>query len=327
MAIATQEWLDLIECEYLRDFVTGGGAGVKFAVGQSDQLVAVGDMLTELSERHGLAYVTIDVAATKLHMIQDVFFAIARALDWNAMAQHFVESLFERQGYEWPRLGEAVPIQEVAECNRIDLMLIRRGFHQWLTAEVMRDREMTQDFRSAMARLCLRRLEPEDTQAGIITPVLEWLCGELRRVGALKEANITAKITRHNGRAMLRSLCRWLRLCGRRGLCATLDIRQLGKTGAAAGDGLRYSPAAVMDGFEVLRQLIDDTEHFAGLMLVVLADETLIEEGSKRSVGAYQALKMRIWDDVRPEGRDNPLAPLVRLADRPWSGAVGSSPS
>jgi hypothetical protein len=81
-----------------------------------------------------------------------------------------------------------------------------------------------------------------------------------------------------------------------------------------------------MDGFEVLRQLIDDTEHFAGLMLVVLADETLIEEGSKRSVGAYQALKMRIWDDVRPEGRDNPLAPLVRLADRPWSGAAESSP-
>jgi hypothetical protein len=30
-------------------------------------------------------------------------------------------------------------------------------------------------------------------------------------------------------------------------------------------------------------------------------------------------LKMRIWDDVRPEGRDNPLAPLVRLASRLWS--------
>jgi len=25
-------------------------------------------------------------------------------------------------------------------------------------------------------------------------------------------------------------------------------------------------------------------------------------------------LKMRIWSDVRPEGRDNPLAPLVVLA-------------
>jgi hypothetical protein len=94
-------------------------------------------------------------------------------------------------------------------------------------------------------------------------------------------------------------------------------VRQLGKTGAATGDGLRYGPAAVMDGFEVLRQLIDDAEHFAGLLLVVIADETLIEVESKRSLDAYVALKMRIWDDVRPEGCDNPLAPLVRLAGQP----------
>jgi P-loop Domain of unknown function (DUF2791) len=317
MAIATQEWIDLIEGEYLRDFVTDGGAGVKFAVGDADQLAAVGGMLAEMSERHGLTYVAIDAATTKLHMIQDVFFAIARVLDWNAMAQHFVESLFERQGYEWPRPGEAVPLHDVAACNRIDVTLLRRELHRWLTGEVMRDTEMTQDFRVAMARLCLRRLEPADTQPGITAPVLEWLRGELRRIGALKEAAITAKITRHNGRAMLRSLCRWLRLCGRRGLCVTLDVRQLGKTGAATGDGLRYGPAAVMDGFEVLRQLIDDAEHFAGLLLVVIADETLIEVESKRSLDAYVALKMRIWDDVRPEGRDNPLAPLVRLAGQP----------
>ena len=313
MAIATREWIDLIEGEYLRDFVTNGGAGVKFAVGDADQLAAVGGMLAGLSDRHGLAYVSIDAATTKLHMIQDVFFAIARALDWNAMAQHFVEFLFERQGYEWPRPGEAVPLHEVAACNRIDVILMRRDFHQWLTAEVMRDTEMTQDFRVAMTRLCLRRLEPADTQPGITAPVLEWLRGELRRIGALKEPAITAKITRHNGRAMLRSLCRWLRLCGQRGLCATVDIRQLGKTGTAAGDRLRYSPAAVMDGFEVMRQLVDDAERFAGLLLVIIADETLIEVGSRRSLDAYVALKMRIWDDVRPEGRDNPLAPLVRF--------------
>ena len=314
MVVAAQEWLDLIEREYVHDFVTGGGAAVKFVVGDDDQLTAVGRALAELADRHRLAYVAINSATTKLHMIQDVFFAIARALDWNAMAQHFVESLFDRQGYEWPRLGEAVPIQEVAARNRIDLTLIRKEFHRWLTTDVMRDREMTQDFRVGMARLCLHRLEPEDSQTGITTPVLEYLRGELRRIGTLKRAQITSKITRQNGRAMLRSLCRWLRLCGRHGLCVTLDIRQLGKTGAAVRDGLKYSPAAVMDAFEVLRQLIDDAEHFVGLLLVALADESLIEEGSKRSVGAYQALKMRIWDDVRPEGRDNPLAPLVRLA-------------
>lgn len=322
MAISADEWLARLEQEYVSSFITAGGSAVKFVVADGDQLSIVARDLANLAQQHNLTYIPIDAATTKLHMIQDVFFAIARALDWNAMAQHFVEALFERQGYEWPRPGEAVPLHQVAEHNRIDVTLMRRDFRQWLTGEVMRDTQMTQDFRVAMTRLCLRRLEPEDTQLGITAPVLEWLRGELRRVGVLKETSITTKITRHNGRAMLRSLCRWLRLCGRRGLCASLDIRQLAKTGATAGDGIRYSPAAIMDGFEVLRQLIDDGEHFAGLLLVVLADGSLIGDDPKRSLDAYLALKMRIWADVRPEGRDNPLAPLVRLADPPTLGSV-----
>jgi len=38
MTVAAQEWLDLIEREYLRDFVTDGGAAVKFVVADADQL-------------------------------------------------------------------------------------------------------------------------------------------------------------------------------------------------------------------------------------------------------------------------------------------------
>lgn len=317
MSVASEEWLDLIEREYVHDFVVAGGSMIKFAVGDEDRHTHVGSALAVLAERHGLMFVAIDAATSKLHMIQDVFFSIARVLDWPAMAQNFVEALFARQSLEWPQAGAAVPLHQVAEINRIDLTILRRDFRRWLTEEVMRDPDMTQDFRAAMTRLCLRRLEPEDSQLGITAPVIEWLRGELRSIGALREASITSKITRHNGRAMLRSICRWLRLCGRRGICVALDIRQLSKTGAAVGDGFRYSPAAVMDGFEVLRQLVDDAEHFAGLLLVVLADDALVGDDAKRSVGAYQALKMRIWDDVRPEGRDNPLAPLVRLAGQP----------
>ena len=185
MAVPAHEWLELIEREYIRDFIVGGGGAVKFAVGDAHQLEVVARVLELLSERDGLAHVAIDAATTRLHMIQDVFFAIAGALDWNAMAQRLVESLFAKKGYEWPRPGEAAPIQDVAERNRLDVTLLRRDFRQWLTAEVMRDTEMTQDFRVAMTQLCLRRLEPEDAQLGITTPVLQWLHGELRRIGAL----------------------------------------------------------------------------------------------------------------------------------------------
>jgi hypothetical protein len=322
VAVDAHEWLDLIEHEYFRGFITAGGAAVKFAITDDLARASLSKQLAELSERYGLTHVYIDAAETRLHMIQNVFFAISRALDWDAMAQHFVEALFDRQGYEWPSPGEAVPVHYIAERNGVAVTLMRRSFQQWLTAEVMQDPEMSQDFCVAMTRLCLRRLEPEDSQLGVVTPVLDWLRGELPRIGALRGTLITAKITRHNGRAMLRSLCRWLRLCGKRGLCVALDVRQLGRTGLGIGSGLRYSPAAVMDGFEVLRQLIDDAEHFSGLLMAVLADEVMVGDDRRRSVGAYQALKMRIWNDVRPEGRDNPLAPLVRLG-----GPTGSGPN
>lgn len=317
MSVAAEEWIGLLEQEYISDFIAAGGAAVKFAVGGEERIAALRQALGETARQRGMTYAAIDASATRLHMVQDVFFAVSRAVDWNAMAQGFVEALFARQGYEWPWPGQAVAIRQVAECNRIDVSLLRRDVRQWLTGEIMRDTAMSQDFRVAMARLCLHCLEPEDTVAGVTIPIVEWLRGELRQIGALKDAAITARITRHNGRAMLRSACRWLRICGRRGLCLSLDIRQLARTGAAVGDGIRYSPAAVMDGFEVLRQLIDDAEHFVGLLLVVLADDALIGGDPRRSLDAYHALKMRIWDDVRAENRDNPLAPLVRLADPP----------
>ena len=313
MGVTAEAWLELIDREYLREFVSGGGSAVKFVEAGAGQLDEIQARLAALAEQHGLASCRIDASRTKLHMIQDVFFAVSRSLDWPAMAQGFVEALVTKQSYRWPRVGGSVTFQDVAVYNEIDVRLFRRDLNRWLTDDVMRDRSMSEDFRIAMATLSRTRLEPDETDVGVTAPVLEWLRGELRAISALRETYITAKITRHNGRAMLRSLCRWLRLCGRKGICVMLDIRQVLRTGTALAEGLRYTPAAVIDAFEVLRQLIDDAETFEGLLVVVLADEALTGLDPKRSLNAYDALKMRVWDDVRATGRDNPLATLVRL--------------
>jgi P-loop Domain of unknown function (DUF2791) len=318
MGVTTEAWLGLIDREYLREFVAGGGSAVKFVEAEAERFEEIETRLVGLAERNGMASCRIDSSVTRLHMIQDIFFAVSRSLDWPSLAQAFVEALTAKQGYLWPRPGGGVTLAEVAAHNGIDELLFRRELNRWLTDDVMRDHTMSQDFRIAMTRLCLTRLEPSDRDFGVADPVLEWLRGELPRIGSLRQISITAKITRHNGRAMLRSLCRWLRLCGRKGICLTLDIRRILHAGAPPAEGVRYSPAAVIDAFEVLRQLIDDAETFQGLLVVVLADEALTGLDPKRSLNAYDALKMRVWDDVRAAGRDNPLAPLVRLhSERP----------
>src|SRR5271166_708418 len=265
MGVAAESWLDLMDREYLQEFVARGGSVIKFVECEGEQFDEIQGRLSSLAQQSGLATCRINAAQTKLHMIQDVFFAISRGLDWSAMAQAFVEALVTRHGYEWPRSGTSVALEGIATHNGVDKWLFRRELNRWLTEEIMRDRSMTQDFQIAMTQLCLTRLAPEDSYAGVTAPVLEWLRGELRTIGVLRQAYISARITRHNGRAMLRSLCRWLRLCGRQGLCLVLDIRRVLHVGAAPAEGLRYTSAAVIDAFEVLRQLIDDAETFEGL--------------------------------------------------------------
>jgi len=313
MGVVADEWLGLMDREYLQAFIAGGGSVVKFVEANAEKLEEVQTRLTALAERGDMAVCRVDASQTRLHMIQDIFFAISRSLDWPAMAQTFLEAMVTKNGYAWPKPGGAVTFRDVAAFNGIEERLFRRELNRWMTEEVMRDRSMSQDFRIAMTQLCLTRLEPADANAGVTAPVLEWLRGELRAISALRQTFITSKITRHNARAMLRSLCRWLRLCERAGICVTLDIRQVLRAVSIPGEGIRYTPAAVIDAFEVLRQLIDDAEAFEGLLVIALADDALTGEDPKRSLNAYDALRMRVSDDVRATGRDNPLAALVRL--------------
>ena len=165
MAVALESWLNLIDKEYLRDFIANGGSAVKFVESEPERLEEIQSRIIALAEGHGLATCRIDAARSKLHMIQDVFFAISRSLDWTAMAQGFVEALVAKNGYEWPRPGHAVTFQDVAAFNRIAVPLLKRDLNHWLTDDIWHDRAMTQDFRAAMTQLCLTRLESPETDS------------------------------------------------------------------------------------------------------------------------------------------------------------------
>ncbi len=314
MPIGVVEWVERMSGEYLDGFVANGGSAVKFAVGNEALLTALRSGLRDAATQRALLFFEVDAADVKLHMIHDLFFALAREVDWEAIAQRFVEGIFVRHEYSWPQAGQPVTIGEIAEANLVAPNLLQKELQQWLTAEIWNDSRMTQDFRNAMMRLCLSRLEPAADDDGHRLPVLEWLRGELKAIAPLKSAGIFTRVGRHNARSMLSSMCRWLAVTGHPGLLVTLDIRQLGKTAREVTSGHRYTNAAVMDAFEVLRQLIDDVDRFEGLFLVTLADDALTDGlDVKRTFSGYTALNMRISNDVRAKGADNPLAPLVML--------------
>jgi P-loop Domain of unknown function (DUF2791) len=304
------EWLSVVERDYLSGFVPAGGASVKVAILDDAAFGSAADRLIGLGQAHGMLTVPVDAGRTRIHLMHELFFAIARALPWDGLVQRYLERLFAAHAYPWPRPGTAMTMPDLSAAFAVAPSLLLRQRDQWLTADLWDDRRLAQDVRAALLRLCLSRLEPDGGE--MAGPVLQWLRGEKVPAALLRTADISVRITRTNARAMLASLCHFVCKAGAAGLLMVLDVRQLSRPTVAEGV-LRYSPAAVMDSYEVLREIIDDAEQLPGLFVAVLADAALATGDPRRALSQYAALQMRVWPDVRPGDRQNPVAPLVWL--------------
>lgn len=304
------EWLAVVEREYLTGFVAAGGASVKMALGDDQTIRSTGDQLLRMGQLHAMQAVHIDAGQTRISLMHELFFAIARRLPWDALLQSYVEGLFADHDSPWPQPGVRLTMPDLAARFGVAPSLLTRQRDQWLTADLWDDRKLAQDVRAALLHLCLARLEPDGTD--LAAPVLQWLRGEKVPASLLRAADISTRIGRTNARAVLASVCRFVRKAGVPGLMLVLDARQLARTTVAEG-ALRYSPAAVMDAYEILRELIDGAEDMPGLFAVVLADADLVTGDPRRALSQYAALQMRVWPDVRPGDRQNPVAPLLWL--------------
>ena len=312
--IELNKYAQFLADEYLKSFISAGGSAVKIAVVHDrDDRDALIDSVVRRAGQRGYATATVDSAATRINLVQQIFWAVAAKLDWAALSRAVVGSLLF--GLYGEGVRGAKTVDEIAEFTGIDTALARTAIQKALTEQVLRNYELAKDFRTAMVQLCRTELEPEALMEEGRTAILEWLRGELRLISALKDMQIFHKITRHNARTMLGSAARWVSQAGGPGLVVVLDIGRLSaaRHPGAEGAGFYYTPAAVMDAFEVLRQFIDATDEMEHLMILVVAPAELLDGDSKRGFASYQALRNRIWDDVRDRDRANPCAPMVRI--------------
>jgi hypothetical protein len=81
---------------------------------------------------------------------------------------------------------------------------------------------------------------------------------------------------------------------------------------AGLQEGLYYTKMAVLDAYEVLRQLVDATDDLSSTLVVVSAGPEFVAD-EVRGLVAYTALRLRLADEVRDRRRVNPFASLVRL--------------
>jgi hypothetical protein len=313
--ISPDGWLSVMQKEYLQDFVRGGGAAVKCVVPMDDSAPsAVKSGLQRLAEEAGFLFTAIDSTTVKIHFIEQIFYQVARQVEWDGSVLAFLRYLLQSH-YKLPDNDDQFNIKQIALLNGYEERELRLGINNRLRDALFRDYEMTQEFRIALITLCRHQLDPAELNDSLYSSVKEWLKGELRSVSALKQVLIFQKIGRHNARNMLFSLAHWLKLSGKSGLVLLLDISRYTVDKPKEPDNTYYySASAVLDCYEVLRQFIDGTDEAEYCFFTILAQSRFLDEGDRRSVHAYEALKLRIWDEVRDRVHVNPLAPLVRMS-------------
>src|SRR6266581_5566753 len=94
MSLGPPAWLEIVGSEYLDDFVREGGAAVKFVIGGSQEIrLEVREGLRDLAGRAGFQFTLVDATATRVHMIDRLFHAVATQVDWDSLAQAFLARL------------------------------------------------------------------------------------------------------------------------------------------------------------------------------------------------------------------------------------------
>jgi len=321
-SIPLVEWLTVIQSEYLGKFIKKGGAAVKFTIPSENKLnVELSSGLEKVAMEENYCSISLKADTVKIHMIDKLFFAIAKQIDWDVLTSSFLRQLLATT-YIVPQDETNFNIETLAQLNGLPVSEMGREMNIRLTNSLLRDYYMTQEFRIAMFRFCRSQIDPEVTSPEEVESIRLWLHGELSRISELKKALIFQKIGRHNARDMIASLAHWLRLAGMAGLLLILDIsRYLVSPRPRDPDGTRYYRLpAVLDVYDVLRQFIDDTDELENCLLVVIAPPDFITN-EIRGVLKYDALQLRILDEVYDRKKANPLSSLIRLSGSPQQGS------
>lgn len=317
MAVATisaDEYLSFIDREYLASYVSRGGAAVKvLSVGDEAERLRLSTGFARFGDR--FEYAAVDAASTRVHLVDQVFAAVASQLEWVALAEAVVHSALDRAAFPAPDRHTPIDLAAIARHHGVDAAELYRSVRRAIEQKVLRDTELSHEFRVAMLRLCQERLGRGDVSATERETVVGWLRGERLPAADLRRVGLRTKVSRYNARPLLTSTTRWLRTAGRSGLVLQLDLDRLAvarRPPVGLRDGFYYTKAAVLDAYELVRQLIDATDECESLFVAVQLPPVLVNDEA-RGLPAYTALQMRVADEVRDRRRANPYAALVRI--------------
>lgn len=315
-----QEWLDVIDKYYLHDFIKDGGSAFKMLLTQNeDDASSALCGLRALAEQCRYKYVQVSAARIRVDRIDQIFFEVANQVDWDALMAQDAANFLRSHNYAVP---EGVPLSDttaIAAANGVTQEDLHGELARDTTKEIVGDRRMCKDFRTALAHLRNAQLFPRRVSPSDADTLKCWLRGEKISMVALRYLRIYSKIGRHNAREMLSALALWLATSLGQGLVIGLDLSALldvsPKGASDKAPSLRYSRNALLDAYEALRQFIDETDEITHCLICASVPSGIITDEKRSIVNQYYALHNRLVNEAHDRDRENPLAAMVHLYD------------
>lgn len=316
--LGPEEYAEFVAKEYLGDYVRHGGAAVRFVVAGSDEVATRWHRsLAAAADAQGYLAIGVDAAEHRVHLIDQLFASVTRQVDWVDLARRQVRAAWTALGLA-PERPDALTVAAVAAHHDVAVPEAARSMRRHLEAELLRNPALDREFRLAALRLCQCELATGDVLEAERDAVVAWLRVEPVALRMLKSATLYGRVARHNARSLLVSLAAWRAAVTGSGIVLDIDLSRLAvarRPPLEQREGHYYSKAAVLDAYEVLRQLVDATDNLHGAFVAVTLTPELVTDDA-RGLPAYSALHLRIVDEIRDRRRANPFAALVRLETR-----------
>src|SRR5262249_52331896 len=139
-----------------------GGAAVKFAVAPPEQAALVQDAVANTAQQQGYFVARVYAGQTRIHMIDQVFHAVARQVDWDALTERWLRAQFLANGYDVPAEQSLQDLHAVAMLLDHPEMQLRGEIRRWIEYRIMKNYRLSKDFRTAMAMLCFGYINPQN---------------------------------------------------------------------------------------------------------------------------------------------------------------------
>ena len=310
--IPVDDWLRFLDSEYLSGFVRQGGSTVKFAVTPVDRKPDLRHALEKRCGELDYVFIELDAVGIRAHMPQDIFFGLAKQVDWHLLARRLVLRLAGEADFEVgsipliPLAGADGVFDAIGRANGLESRTVRQQLRPPIQEQVAKNPGMARDFRVAMSQFCVSDEPPQ--------PLVDWLTGANAKISNVRHYSVHTPINRTTARYFIESALFWMRHAGCAGTVLLFDISRV-TVARNPRDGARfYTRAMAVEHYELLREFIDDIDRLSGTLLTVATSPDFIDEDARRSWSIYTALRTRVMDDVRDRHLVNPVAPLVRLA-------------